>query len=471
MVNPRITATLVTSATAVLLLGGLGFAATGVAAATTAAVSTSWAYGATTNHTATWSNATGGYTGSIQAFFGWHVILTQFNTSATTFEVEVQRTIGLDYAVQYCRPSCLTPSGEANATFHAWEQDVGFVNFTTNGTTYVAGAPVPALAVENSSDAVEANLSASYATQLHLLGQTRLSHYDYSVTLASHVAASFTPALGLVPQPLGSATAWNSTSAFAASGGWAGTIRSGWTTAAGASGNTSLAPSGQAQANGTVELFGQLLGDVTLDDGVTTQAIGFALAGPFHLREGLLLVPAEADLFDGASSSYAAASNATAATTTSADDLGGPGGHFGLLATAASYTPSSSANAVGGVTPADTNGGTVLQAQPESVTQAQSGMPCLQQGNCPGPTGSAGSVLRPGTLVFAGLVGLIVGLIAAAAVVSRRRDIPPPPHPNASLYPPGPAGASASPRAPTGPGKSPAAPPTGESSDPLGHLW
>src|SRR5579862_6055637 len=152
MVGSRLRAVLATGATAVLLLSGLGIAVPGGAAATPiGSTGTSWAYGATTNHSATWTNATGGYTGSIQAFFGWHVLLDQWNTSASTFEVEVQRTLGLDYAVQYCRPSCANPSGSANATFHAWEHETGFVNFTTAGTTYVGGSTVTALAVVNSS--------------------------------------------------------------------------------------------------------------------------------------------------------------------------------------------------------------------------------------------------------------------------------------------------------------------------------
>lgn len=466
-------------ATVVVLGGtfGVATAATPVssfegAATDRVAPTNQWAYGVADNLSASWTNSSLGYTGTIHAYFGLQVTLTQTNLTANTSEVELDRTVALDFDALFCKPTCTDPTASANVSYAAWQRAVGFVNDTTNGTVTVGAVPVPALAILNASTQVTGNLTMRNVTQFRgLLGLQHSDSYYFTVQENDALALSFSPALGIVPDSLTGVSAWNSSSAYEGVGSWDSAYRYVHVPWNGTTVDLTYAPSGSLSGSGILDLYGTTGTPVTLTNGLTTQPIGLAMNGPFHLREGLLFVPGETDVLAAGGQSWSTLSAPGASTTTAALDIGTRVAHLGILAGATSYAPASSPVDVSGVTPAATNGGATVQAEPETVEASQTGSQCLVAGTCPGQQPSAGISTRSpfgGGAVIVALV--IVVVVVAVLVVERRRNVPPPPHPNAHLYPPG---------ASSGPGPWPPARPNGKSppaaeppvEDPLSNLW
>ena len=433
--------------------------------ATTAQSTQSWAYGADTTGNASWTNLTGGYDATLSATFGWHTILTQTNRSDTTYQVEVDRTMALDYTLIACKPDCSNPTVRANASVQALESEVGFVNLTTAATVTEAGQAVPALGILNASDQLTANLTESLDGSAHALLSTKTTSYYFTVQAESHAALTFAPALGLIPLSLTPGATWNSTSEFAATGGWTAQMLYLHTSFDGVRSQLSRSLPGTVAANGSVAVFGRDAGSLTLANGAVTTAIAFAVQGPFHFREGLLLVPGSSDIFGRGDQSWAGYQNDSASAETSSVNFGAAAPHVGFLASATSYSPKTASPSAVGPVPSDSNGGAIVQAQPESVASAESGMTCLKVGSCP-QVGEAAPGRTAGNGGAVLLIALIVTgvLVASAVVVRRRREVPPPPHPNAQLYP---AGQPFAPRTP----RSPRTPETPPPDDPLANLW
>src|SRR5271170_2289936 len=108
---------------------------------------TQWAYGGQGSVTGTVTS--GANTLTWNATFGWTVIYTATNTSASTVELEEQRTVGIQVT------STLTgPNVTATYTYLGTEVDTAFVNLTNESTVYVAGVPVAALGINNESVSV-----------------------------------------------------------------------------------------------------------------------------------------------------------------------------------------------------------------------------------------------------------------------------------------------------------------------------
>lgn len=443
-------------------------------AAPTAADSTvqQWAYGAHTSVTTSWSNGTGSY--ALKAFFGWDVLLTETNTSATTFELSATRAMALDFDLTYCKSPCAATSTNATLNFSAFETESGFANFTTLGTVYENGVAIPAIAISNGSDQVRSGVSESWSGTVHLLVVSHTVGGHFAVTAQAHVGVAFAPALGLVPQNLSTGTTWNSSSTYTATGGWSAAAAYARTPWNGSTTSESLNLSSALGGTGPLGLVGTDTGPVQLTNGVSTSGIGFVVEGPFALREGFLFLPTSADAFGGGEAAWADYSNGSAQATTATLDLGHAATRLGLLASATAFAPQpADPSTLGTVallpaTAASPSGGAVVQGQPESVAESQSGMNCLVAGTCQSSGGPGG----PGHLLSGGLVvivGVIVVATVLALVVVERRRIPPPTHPNAGLYPPGAAiSPGAAPRPPAGAVRG--APPPPE-EDPLGHLW
>ena len=429
-----------------------------------------WAYGAHTNLSSTWTNGSGTYT--MQGFFGWDVLLTQTNTSETTFELTANRAMALDFALSFCKNPCGSTSAVANVTYRAWETENGSANFTTNGTVYENGVAQPALALVNESDLIRGGVSEGWAATLHLLLTQRGVSGALAVSAQAHLAVAFSPALGLVPSAVSTGDVWNSSSVYAASGAWSAAAqyaRTPWNQTY-LSGSQGL--NGSASGSGPVLLAGTDTGSVVLANGAATDGIALAIVGPFAVREGFLLVPSAADPFGGGQEAWASYSNGTARATTATLDLAARLPHAGFLASATAYAPQpASTSALGpvalsGPVPASSDGSAVVQGQPETVSGSQSGMTCLVAGNCPSQNVSGGGTVRSplvGAVVIVG-VSLVICVLVALLVVERRR-VPPPRHPNAALYPP-----TTVPAQEPGTRRRGTAPPP-EVEDPLGHLW
>lgn len=447
------------------------------ASSTAASPSLQWAYGA--NRTVNSSGTTLNGTYEANAFFGYDVIFTQTNTSSTSYLLELQRTMASNVSVTYCQPDCTSPTSSATLILRATETALGFTNVTTQANVTVNGTAVAALGVIDSTARLRSTLDDSFSiTYKGLLGALHTVSGDLRVNESAHVSVAFTPPLGFLPAAPSPGEVWNSTSHYVAVGGWQANFSHSRLLLNGTTLSGSSTYAQNASGNGSVGLRGADFGPITLKNGARVGTIALALAGPFHLREGLVFLPGDSDLFsEGAPPPWAASSfGGQDAELAQVDLAPSSGAHLGLLASSTSFSTSSvSPDQGSGLTPAASGnpGGTppvLVQGQPEPVATAQQNSQCLSIWTCT-PTSIASSSAPGrfgGLLVAAVVVGAVV--LVASVVVVRRRPVASPPSPTSSLYPPGAArapspqgawSASGTPRSPKGP----------VPDDPLDHLW
>ncbi|MHB8351870.1 MAG: hypothetical protein ACYDFT_04155 [Thermoplasmata archaeon] len=481
------------------VLVALALALTGLPGATAAAPlaagassNTVWAYGVEKNVSLTVT--TNQTTYAVGGYFADHVLLNQTNTSNSTFMLELVRTEGFAYTAEFCRPSCSTNAVEAIVIHDwAWEQDVGFANFTRNGSVYENGSAVPALALVNASARTQSNLTESANFTVHTPLRNVRGNASVEVAISSTSSVSFSPALGLVPTSLAPGAAWNATSTFSAHGAVSGSITHARTNSQGLSisGRTRWNPA--VDASGTVRVAGRDQGHIQLSGGAATHVLGLSISGPFAAGEGILFVPAGADLFGSGAAAYSGYSaGSSSAATASVDWNSGASGHVGLMASSTAFAPAPDGASLVGGSPAtiagvappvsltgaasSPSGGAVVQAEPESPAAASSGSTCIVQGSCapqPNPSlavpGGASGLLTPllraavAGAVIVGLAGLLAGLIV------RRRQVPKPPTDTPAFPPRAGSAAAGLPSRPGTPDPG-SVDPTPE-EDPLGPLW
>lgn len=437
---------------------------------------TLWAYGAV--ETVSLQGTSHGWQYSGSAVYGFSVILNQTNTTTTSIELAVNRTMGVLFQVHYCYPDCSSPTYFGNESYHVYETVDATANLSTTGTVYENDTPVAALSLLNSGANLRANVTETGSSYLRIGGVlgTR-SHY-----LSANVVASSTvylsPGLGLFPTTLNSAQSWNSSSQFSSR---ATADYAYYEAASGPRGAIHFGPFNgnfSVPANGTVGLNGSYSPTRTVNlGGVTFPEVALRVVGPFSVREGFILLPSAADLFGGGNPPWSAQQNGSASAAMSyLDARATEGDHLGIGASQWVYdstmaNPSGSATALSGNSQlaaastgiSDSAPSTTVQGVPEPLATAQSQQGCLLTGsNCP----SGGS---SGTAGFHGLAGLVavgvvvIVVVAAVVLIAERRRMPPPAYPNAALYPPGNVRPGS--RAPSGPN-----PPPPE-DDPLRNLW
>jgi len=468
----------------VLIAGLLVFVLTSAPAGATAlpAASTptsTWSYGVVKTITVPLQHASGGWVYQGNATFGYTVTIYENSTSPTTFELTVFRTMGFAYSVRFCNAACAAPQQWANQTFRIYEATATFANFTSQGTVTENGSEVAAIALQNTTSFLHANLTESTDVYLPSLDQLG-PHLGYlAANLVASASVRFSPALGLVPVQLVSGSTWNSSSEFTALGSaaWSyyyamhrpvGTFQIGPV-----SGQESLS------ASGTVAVEGSYSAANAFPYGGTSYpAILLTIIGPFDVREGVIFVPTVIDVFGPSPQPWNGNATGAASAQMATLDLK-PGGGDRLQPVASSWRYSSdAANSASSATVGPASSGPsvavtsnnpvasgTVQGVPETAAEANGAQQCLTTGgNCPG--GPAGPNLRGliGDIVLFGVV-VTVAVVIALAVVTRRRA-PPPVYPNAVLYPPG----AAYPSAPAGAPAPPTAPPPPE-EDPLDHLW
>jgi hypothetical protein len=463
-----------------------GSVATASPTPATGASQTVWAYGIVKSVSVGPQRALDGWTYQGSATVGYSVILNQTNTSSSTFELSVQRTMGVLFFVEYCLPSCSSPREFSNLTFHAWETVTSSANFTTSGTVLENGGPVPAIALLDTSSQSRANVTEASHSLLPgvgpLPGANTAERSKYlSANVLSASSVRFGSPLGIIPLDLASAQQWSSNASFNATGTAdfsyyahsQGPVEN--STLGPASGHYSISPSGNVTLEGLYSPS-----DTVTFGGVTYPALQITIIGPFSVREGFILIPSQADLFGSTSQPWSASQNGTSSVSMSAlDARASVGGHLGIAASSwffdlASANPADVVGGTGGLTPASTSAtnpvsSESIQGQPQSVSQATGSSQCLTTGSgCPASGGGGGPNLH--NLFVAAIGGAVVVVVAVLAIVlvTERRRMPPPAYPNANLYPPG---AARSPPGSSGfraPG-APATPPAEE--DPLDHLW
>ena len=440
-----------------------------------------WAYG--TVRTASSSGQGGDYAYVATSTAGFAVVLNETPTAPGSYNLDVQRTMGLVLSVEYCRPNCHDPLETAKVGFHAWESLNANLGLTT-ATVTVNGSLLPAVGLSTS------NLTASAGLQLtssvHLDGSLYSSR-NATGLLSTTTSTTFFPVLGLVPSDVTNDIAgtltngeqWNSSSNYSESGSatWSlSDLRTGPVPA-----NVSRSGEFTLNASGPIALSGVDPGTTVTLGGATFGVLNLTVTkGPFALREGFLLVPEGANLFGTAAPGWLSSNtNDTGSASVSQanfdvarGDLYGSA-HVGFEAsgmwwTSATDNPATEATSVPGFLPAASDkpaGGsnaTYLQGAPESVGQATSDQNCLATAlSCPG----AGTPRGPlGLLLIAGASAVVVILLAV--LVAERRRVPPPKYPNASLYPPGASPGTAAP-----PRRPPTRPSGSSDDDPLSHLW
>ena len=326
-----------------------------------------------------------------QDTFGWYTIFTQTNVSATVFQVEANRTAGASLITTYCRPNCSDPTASANLSVQMWVHEVAFANLTSAGSVSTPSGPEPALALLNSSVQVQGNFSQVVHEVIppaarSTTGTPRTFYSALFVSSTGSAALTFAPALGLFPESL-TAGSWNSTSAYRASGAWSMSDEFTQTSFAGVTRTIHGTNPGRVSSGaGTVTLRGSTMSSLQLKGGTATTATQLEVGGPFVLWDGLILVPAGAELLQppaaGASSTAAPPWSADEAgwetVSTSAVDIGrsSPTGHVPILASSTAYEPTSSDSGneamnytTTALTPDDGPGTLVVQGQPIAVSQ------------------------------------------------------------------------------------------------------
>ena len=422
-------ATLGAAALALLLVPGLVAPASAAPTALSGSVSQQWAYGAEK-----WVNVTesfGNATYSAHAFLGWHVVYTATNTSSSTVALEAQRTVAGSYYASLCSPNCSSAIGQGNLSIVGWETDTGFANLTTNASVLVNGSAVAAVGLLNASARSAGNISELFWFSLR--NSSQAWNASTVLDLAGHASAQveFAPALGLVPLVPSPGEHWSSASNFSASGMWAISAFYAHTGLFGVSSHATYNPSGSVQGSGTVTVVGADLGTVTLRDGETVPVLALGWTGPFDDVDGLILIPHDFDLFGDQTHDWSTvALGAESISTSNLDVTVDAAHHLRVVAASASYASADTSLAnqaapMSGRAPASTSSAaTEVQAQPESVAQAQQGSACLV-GNCPSvspPVRSLGSLA--GLVLVLGLViGLVVGAVSVVEyrVWARRR--------------------------------------------------
>ncbi|MCI4324002.1 MAG: hypothetical protein L3K03_08345 [Thermoplasmata archaeon] len=450
-----------------LLPGSVG--ATPVAA--TSSNVTQWAYGAQEN--VSFSIVSNSTTYTVNASFGYSVIFTQTNTSNSTFQLEIQRTLGFAFVAKYTGTDALGQPVTANLQGTGLSSESGFGNFTNNGTVYVNGSAVPALAIETTAHRATASLVES--SVVNVGRRTATAAFNASLTSQGH--ATFSPALGLVPNTVTPGESWNASSTVS----HVGAVTGAWSWSKTGLFGVTTTGGGSLSANTTVtaieSVLGSDVGTTTLNNGITGDVVVLSVVGPLQPHDGVLWLPGQADLFSLQHPGYSnTASGVVDVLTDKLDWVPHPHGHLGLDASATGFTPQPDASSVAGTsvssgataavgTASAAPSGSEIQAQPETVPQAQNVANCLVsgKGNCGSTVTTSTPVGRAGGVVFAAAVIAVVAVLGML-LVSRRRT-PKSPAKVSSVYQP----AGGAPVSGSRPPASPAAP--GGATDPLDHLW
>ncbi len=443
------------------------------------APSATWAYGGVgTIHFSGVSRAGIPYVGNLTD--GFTVELAQQNVSGSSFSLNVTRTSGAAFAIEYCTPNCQTPVYRSALQARFWESDRTVSVLTTTGAVNESGGPVAAIALESSTTVTRANETESTSSYLPVAGSVPVARSAYlSAEIFSNSSVTFSRPLGILPENLTDSQGWSSEASFRSTG------ETGYRYFLGRSGAATGSLSGSGSlplpSNGTESLLGAYSSANSIRlGGVPFPEIALAPSGPFGLVDGIVLVPTGAQLF-GTTTARPWAGNESGAVNAGMSYLDvrtGDRAHFGVGAsrwvfglqtlepTYATAVSASGLTDLAGTGTPDAPAQTAVQGEPQSPTQSAAVQGCLLYGSaCPGAGLPTASTLRDlvGPAVAVAGVGTVVAMVAVVAV---RRRLPPHVYPNAPLYPPGgPTTGRAGPHDPT-----PPAPPDSE-DDPLGHLW
>ncbi len=399
---------------AVLMALAVGPALAGTASAAptqTALTSpaTQWAYGGQGNVSGSVTYGEG--TLSWNATFGWTVIFTETNTSATTVMIEEQRTVGIQVTTTYTAPNVT-----ATYHYHGVENDTAFVNLTNASTVYVNGTPVAALGIDNASISGYAAVEQSLVDSNH-----GLSHSGWlNASGSAQGSVQFAPALGLLPLNLTGVHQWNSSATATPQASW--NISYAWADLGwnGANRSGSAMISGNLTASGPVTVTGYKVSvEHVWNDHKPRIAIVLIIQGPVDAYDGFILVPHGFDLFGGQPQTFGGASLGSASVGFgSAETLFVSQGVRGPQITAAQTQFGAGLSGVetlgqasAGPSPAAGPApSTTVTGNPMTVPDAQAESACLQSGcNAAAPAAASGLL---GVALLALAVVAVVGTVS-----------------------------------------------------------
>jgi hypothetical protein len=430
-----------------------------------------WAYGAISTENVSWQAAHGVYAGT--ATYGFSVILTQTNSSSTTYTLTENQTVGAAINLTYCHPDCQSPAVTEQYSYRAWETWNDVTNLTTAARVILNnGTSTPAVGIVSSNASTAANITEQLTRVRN--GSVHLASGLF-VSASARFALNFGTPLGLFPLTLAPGEGWIGSAAFTAAGSWA----SGFLTVNPAGQLGSDRTSGTLAGSGTATIYGGDRGSVVLSDGVLTQVetrlavlptagSGAFMAG-FDLMDGFAILPHVANLLQSSSTaSWGSHAVGNTTATTALTDLGPRSGNApeSFVASAWSYS-----TAISSPDPSGSGGSNTVQGSPITPAQASSTSNCLEgtsscgtSGTTPTSPGLAVAGLLPVAFLTIGTLTIVV--IAGGLLISRRRRIPPPTYPNAALYPPGGSRTAGSDRVEPAGNEPPA-----DEDDPLRDLW
>lgn len=419
---------------------------------------------------------------TVHEFLGWNTVVTQTNTSSTSFTLSAQRAMAASFFLQ-ANGNEGSYSLSLNVTAQGWESDHGSSNFTTTGSVLLNGTtPVAALAVENAQGATSGNLTATSSATL--TGPTSGSYNGYA-SEASEAQGSlvFTPSLGLFPMNLSSGAWWTSSANYTAQGSYAIACHYGYSAVlprGSSGGGANCGSSGSASGSGPITLMGADHDiDTALHGDFHKVTLGFIGGFGFELADGLIFLPSHADLYSGAAPG-GSVSGSPASTGAQIGlnyvDVQAGATHAPVGASNLQFAPQV-ATSLGGVTgtamvaPAASSSPSALNAYsvqglPESASAAEQANACLLGGCAASPTSHSGLLLLLGLVA----VGAVVLAIVGAVMVSRSRR-PKMPVGGYSSHPP--SAFLLNQNVAPAPGNAPQRPsprPAGQ-QDPLGHLY
>ncbi|MFZ0699435.1 MAG: hypothetical protein WAN74_04520 [Thermoplasmata archaeon] len=451
-------------------LGGLA-AAQPAAGTAPSGTSTLWAYGGINTENVSWQGAHGVYVGTVT--YGFSVVLSQTNTSSTTYTLSENQTVGAVINLTYCRPNCRTPTVTEQYSYRALEAWNDLTNFTTTASVILKnGTSVDAVGIVSSNASIAANITEELTAVRN--GTTHVLN-ELFASASARFSLNFTPALGLFPLSLTPNAIWTGSAAFTAAGSWESEFLA--VNSVGSVGPVQTA--GDLAGSGTATIHGTDRGSVVLSHRSLTQVAtrlnvlpivgSVAFMAGFDLMDGFAILPHVANLVQSSSTASwdsRAVGNITA--TTALTDLGARSGSAPESFAASAWTYST---AISNPDPSSSGASNTVQGAPITPAQASLASNCLEgTASCgifatsPSSASVAGGGLLPVAFLSIGTIAVVV--IVGGLLISQRRRIPPPSYPNAALYPPGGSRSGAGGAAePTG-----TEPPSDE-DDPLQDLW
>ncbi len=463
---------------ALLLVAGPVGVARGAPLSGVSADAATWAYGGISQVNFSGVSTTGvPYVGNVTA--GFTVQILQTNLTGGEVALNVSRTSGVAFAIEYCNPNCQRPLYHASLSARLWESDRTEAELRTNGSVAESGGSIPAVALIGSTTSARANETESASSYLPVAGSLPVARSSYlSAAIASNTSVAFAQPLGLFPINLSAAQSWSSSAAFSATGNgsYAYSVARSGPVEAGVSGSGPL----PSVANGTEVVQGSSSpSDLIHLGGVSFPEIGLAASGPLGMVDGVVLLPTAAQLLQSATARpWSGNESGTASAAMSYLDARATyGGHFGVEGSRWFYglqtiEPTATLSLAGAPVTDLAGSGTpdaparaYVQGEPQTSAASAATQGCLLAGSgCPSAAPMVPSALHG--LLGLGLLGAALGAVLVAAVfVGARRRVPPPVYPNAALYPPGGSTGNPEPRGPD------PAPDPDAQDDPLGHLW